>query len=234
MDYLIPALIGFAVAALIFILLRSKLFGPNLQITIQQSIEKMRAVGELVVFKVVSRQIVTAEKHSWGAFAKQWLSGVLSTKKMAIIIEYGVDFKYDLRDPAFDARQQSENNYQLTMPPCRYDIYVRDIRFYDEQTARVLPFLLGNIGSAIGGGFSEEEKNQLLEEARTQAKQQAEELVKGFEAEVQGSARRTMESLALSFGAEKVDVQFSDNITKDQETTQSPRLAEVEKDKPTA
>ena len=213
MEYLIAVICGIVIGVLVIMMIKRNA-QPATTITIQDSIERFKDVGELVVFKVVSRQIVTAETHSWGKFAKAWLTALMSTKKMALIIEYGIDFKYNLRDAGLSISSNDEGITHITMPPCQWELVVRDIKFYDESNARILPWLLGDIGSAIGPGFGEEEKNKLLEEARTQAQSQADDMIEQFIHEVQRSATLTMEGLARSFGNDQVEVTFTEQIDK--------------------
>lgn len=224
LDYLIAGVIGFGLAVAAWFAFRRRFGAPAMTLTIRDSIERLKSVGELVVFKVVSRQIVAAESHSWGNFARQWLTALMSTKKMALIIEYGIDFKYNLRDPQFKVEEVGEGRFRLTMPPCAYQIHVRDLKFYDERNARILPWLLGDIGEAFGPGFGEEEKNKLLEEARRQAEASAQEMVRQMESEVQSSAKQTMQSLALSFGAQQATVEFIATAPRQEATTQREDL----------
>ncbi len=46
------------------------------------------------------------------------LSWVLSGKKMAMIFEFDIDFRYDLRSPDFIIEEQGEKKYRLKMPHC--------------------------------------------------------------------------------------------------------------------
>ena len=54
---------------------------PSQQITIHSSIEDMRSIGELAVYKVFTKEIVTETDHSWGQFGERYLSWVLTQKK---------------------------------------------------------------------------------------------------------------------------------------------------------
>ncbi len=211
-DLLIGIGIGAGALIVLFVLLRmgrGKLFGSDSSVTIHQTIERMRAVGELVAFKVISRSIVTAESHPFGSFGKSWLTMFVSSKKMSVILEYHVDFKFDLRDPGFEIASRGAD-FGVKMPPCKYDIHVRDIKLYDEQAARVFPILLGDIAEGLGPGFSIEEKNRLIAEARTQVEQQALELSDELQSEVRSSATRTLTSIARGFGVEHIEVEFTE------------------------
>jgi hypothetical protein len=96
------------------------------------------------------------------------------------------------------------------MPRCLYEVHIRDISFYDEQNSKFLPWLLPDLlNRAFGSGFSEEDKNQLKEEAKNQAAQLAEGVVNKLQSEVENSARQTLTTLAKSLGIQKVDIDFS-------------------------
>ncbi len=211
----ISGLIGFVIAAVIFVLFgifRLKYRAPGREINLYASLEQLRSVGELVVFKVVTKEIVTTSKHWLGEKGKRYFQWLVSTKKMAMIFEFDIDFRYDLRSPDFVIEEQGEKRYRLKMPPCFYEVHIRDISFYDEQNAKFLPWLLPDlVNRAFGSGFNEEDKNLLVEEAKAQATQMAENLVQKMRSEVQNSARQTLETLSKSFGAEKVLIDFTDS-----------------------
>jgi len=207
------ALIGFITAFIIFILLWWLFFRPRgsgRQVKIYSSIEQLRSVGELVAFKMVTKEIVTASQHWFGESGKRYFQWLVSTKKMAMIFEFDIDFRYDLRSPDFKIEQKTENQYILKMPRCLYQVHIRDISFYDEQNSKFLPWLLPDLlNRAFGSGFSEEDKNQLKEEAKNQAAQLAEGVVNKLQSEVENSARQTLETLTKSLGIEKVKIDFS-------------------------
>jgi hypothetical protein len=128
---------------------------------------------------------------------------------MAMIFEFDVDFRYDLRSPEFIITEEGEGEFRLRLPPCTYETHIRDISFYDEQEARLLPWLVPDLlNRALGAGFDEAAKNRLKQEARLQADMMAKELVGKLRSEVQSSARQTLEALARGFGARRVIVDF--------------------------
>jgi hypothetical protein len=205
-------------AILVLLLLVAKRFGwkrdkkkaPATEI--HCSIEQMRSIGELVVFKVITKEIVTAADHWFGDIGKKYFRWLVSTKKMAMIFEFDIDFRYDLRSPDFRIEESGTDSYRLVMPKCFYEIHIKDINFYDEQQAKLLPWLLpGLLNSAFGAGFDEADKNHLKEEAKQQASGMAKELVQKMRSEVQKSARQTLEALAKGFGANEVTLDFKDS-----------------------
>jgi hypothetical protein len=70
------------------------------QVHIHGSMEEMRAIGDLSVYKAFTKEIVTETDHSWGEFGGKYL-GWLLKKKMAMIFEFEIEFHYTLRSNAF-------------------------------------------------------------------------------------------------------------------------------------
>lgn len=206
-------LLGFVLASMLFITLWRLIFQPHRpkkELAVYSSIEQLRSVGELVAFKMISKEIVTTSQHWLGEIGKKYFQWFLSTKKMAMIFEFDIEFRYNLRSPDFKIEQVRGNNYLLKMPPCLYQIHIRDINFYDEQNSKLLPWLLPDLlNRAFGMGFNESDKNQLKEEAKNQAAKLAEEIVKDLQPEVEKSAYHTLLALANNLGVEKIAIDFS-------------------------
>jgi hypothetical protein len=182
---------------------------PAAEITIYSTIQQLRSIGQLSVFKAVTKEIVTETDHSWGSFGKKYLSWVLSQKKMAMIFEFEIDFRYDLRRPEFAITSTAPAAYQLVLPPCSYEVHIRDIRFYDEQGAKFMPWLVPDLlNGFLGAGFSEEDKNNLVRSAKSHAEKEARKLIDSLQNEVQASARAVLASIGKAFGAESLDFEF--------------------------
>jgi hypothetical protein len=129
---------------------------------------------------------------------------------MAMIFEFDIDFKYDLRSPEFVIHQASDGSVHFQMPKCFYETHIRDINFYDEQNTKLLPWLLPDLlNKAFGMGFDEADRNRLKEEAKQQASRLAKGVVDKMRSEVQISARQTLEVLAHGLGAKQVLIDFS-------------------------
>ena len=204
---------GLVVAGLVVLLLRSRKGGGKrgMSIAATAAIEELRAIGVLSAFKAVTKEIVTARDHSLGDLGKRYLEWLITSKKMAMIFEFDIDFQYDLRDPAFAVKEAAPGSYRLQMPRCDYVVHVRNVTFYDEQGGKLLPIILPDvINKILGGGFNEVDRNKLMEEAKGQAEALAQNLARRLSSEVQSSARQTMEMLAKSFGASSVRVDFAD------------------------
>ncbi len=211
---IISGIIGFAACAgifLVFWITRRRRPRKPSRIDVISTVEKFKSVGELVVFKVFTKEIITTSDHWFGEMGKKYFRWLASEKKMAMIFEFNIDFKYDLHSPDFVVEPREGDSYLLKMPKCLYESHIKNISFYDEQRARFLPWLLPDLLSkAFSDSFSEETKNRLVAEAKNQASRMANELVKRMQSEVQKSARQTLELLAKNFGAEEITIIFSD------------------------
>jgi len=215
MEIILLAAIAVLGAACLVILIWRRKSGKDVdrrKSHIYASIEDLRSVGELVVFRILTKEIVTAADHWFGEWGKKYFRWLASTKKMAMIFEFEIDFRYDLRSPDFVIEAGEDASYRLKMPKCFYKIYIRDINFYDEQNSKFLPWLLPDLlNRAFGSGFDESDKNRLKDEAKHQADEMAGGFVEKMHSEVQGSARQTLEALARSFGAKETLVDFTDS-----------------------
>lgn len=214
MSVIIWFLIGFIaclVLALATTLMLRRKGKSEPKVKIFSSVEEMRAIGELHVFKVVTKEIVTETNHVLGEGGTKYFEWLLSSKKMAMIFEFDISFSYNLKENAFDIVHLSENNYRLKMPPCRYDIHIKDIEFYDEQRAKLLPLLLPDfVNKIFSTGFGEEERNALKDAAKEQAQVLAKQMVGRLASDVRASAEVTLYSIARSFGAERVDFEYAE------------------------
>jgi hypothetical protein len=207
---LVGALAGFGVAWL----LRRRRGGPSSRTVLHADLQEIRAIGELSVFRVVMKEILTHSDHSFGDFGKRYLSWAFTQKKLAMIFEFEVDFRFDLRSPEFEIRNemmmpQGVRHASLKLPPCRTDVMLKDVSFYDEQKARLLPWLLPDLLSGFfPSGFTEADKNRLIAAAREHARAQAAVLAQRYRAEIEGSARQTLGSVVRSLGIADVQVSF--------------------------
>ncbi|MFT5239150.1 MAG: hypothetical protein ACI9OU_000364 [Candidatus Promineifilaceae bacterium] len=211
MEVLIGILVGLVVALVGVLALRRRNASDGKSTQILSSIEEMRSVGELSVYKVFTKEIVTSSQHAFGDVGKKFFQWVVSTNKMAMIFSFEIDFRYNLQSPEFRITEQSEGVYHLRMPKCFYETYIKDIQIYDEKKATVMPWLLpGVLHGVFGPGFNEEDKNNLIDAAKQHASVQAKALVDRMSSEVHGSARQTLEALARGFGASRVTFDFQD------------------------
>jgi hypothetical protein len=140
-------------------------------ITHESFITSMKAVGELNVFRIMTKEVITASDHWLGEFGKKYLNWLLSEQRITLVIEFDVDFKYNLDDPRFSINKTGdENSFEIIMPPCNHEVRIRDMRIHSEDKTELLPWLMPEvIGRVFTGGFSVEAKNKLISETRVQA-----------------------------------------------------------------
>lgn len=209
-EFFTGLIVALVLVCILWIWLRLRKGRSSREIQVLSSIEQMRAIGQLSVYKVLTKEIVTETDHTWGEVGARYLSWMLSNKKMAMIFEFVIDFRYNLQSPQFEIKGTELSNYSIIMPPCEYEVNIRDIRFYDEQGSKLFPWLLPDfLNGFLGGGFSEEDKNKLVNAAKKHAEQQALELINNIQSEVQKSAKSTLKSISRAFGATKVDFSFT-------------------------
>jgi len=207
----IGLVIGLGVAIVVGLAWRRR-GGRGPSVNIHSTIEQMRSVGELVVYRLVTKEIVTAADHTFGEAGRRYLSWLVSEKKMAMIFQFGIDFRYNLRSGDFRIEHLGEGRYKLRLPACHYTTSILDISFYDEQNSRFLPALLPDLlNRALSSGFDETEKNRLKEEARQEADRLAQNMVESMQSDVQRSARQTLEAIARGFGAGDVEIEFAEH-----------------------
>jgi hypothetical protein len=173
-------------------------------------ITSMRAVGELSVFRIMTKEVITASEHWFGEFGKKYLNWLLSEQRMTLIIEFDVDFRYDLTDEGFKVERTGDQSFRINMPPCKHEILIRNMRIHSEDKPELLPWLMPDLlGRFFTGGFSVEAKNKLIAETRQEASRFTSTLVRKANAEAQASASRTLTMLAQGLGAWHVDFAFS-------------------------
>jgi len=237
----IGILVGLLLAVSAYAALRSLVRPPlpSKRTPIQVSIEQMRSVGELVAFKVVTKEVVTRTDHWFGEVGRKYFEWLVSSKKIVMIFEFEIDFRYDLRAREFVIESRGERSFVLHMPPCYYGISLRNVSFYDERKAELLPLFVPDlVNQLFDRGFDEQGKNRMVEEAKVTAAEMAKDFVRNMRSEVQTSARQTLEVLAKGFGAEHVTLDFSDadlvgrgvqSVAFETAVTKSPPDNEIQK-----
>ncbi|MDD5709533.1 MAG: DUF4230 domain-containing protein [Candidatus Marinimicrobia bacterium] len=219
MNTLLAIIIGFLFALVIVFALsfffRKRGTKKNArEINVQSSIQDMKAIGELSVFKVITKEIVTESDHLLGNFGKKYMRWLLSNRKIAMIFEFSIDFRYNLRSEDFRIVSESEH-YVFYMPPCMNEIGIRNVMFYDEQRSKLLPGLLPDIINEIfDAGFSEEDKNRFVNAAKNEAEEQAKKMIRDIGSEVRQSAMQTLKSLARAFDIANIRFVFSEEAAK--------------------
>jgi hypothetical protein len=217
------------------------------EIVVRGSIDELRAIGELSVFKAVSKDLITHSDHTFGEFGRKYLSWAFTKKKLAMVFEFEMDFRYDLRSGQFrveavqsltDVGPMSTPGHSpgvavIDMPPCRVDVSVKDLAFYDEQRAKLLPWLLPDLVQGFfDGRFDEDDKNRLIAAARAHAMAQAQELAERYRVQVERSAHSTLSMLVRPLGYHTVLVRFAER--QELSTDLGPRSLEAANASPVA
>ncbi|MGH1600739.1 DUF4230 domain-containing protein [Campylobacter majalis] len=184
------------------------------KISMISQIEQLKSIGELSVFQVYSKEIVTKTDHAFGNFGKEYLRWLVSEKKLSMIFEFEINFIYDLNSQALQITQISNSKYHVKMPPCKYKFSIADMKFYDEKDGKFIPFLLpDSLNGLLGSGFREEDKNRLINDAKSEVEKMSVRLIKELQSKIHKSAKDTLEAIAKSFGAVQVSFEFDDDNT---------------------
>jgi hypothetical protein len=194
------------------------------ELVVRSSVDELRAIGELSVFKAVSKDLITHSDHTFGEFGRKYLSWAFTKKKLAMVFEFEMDFRYDLRSdrcrveavpPPADVGPRTGTPLPpakalIELPPCKVEVSIKDLAFYDEQRSRLLPWLLPDLLQGFfDGRFSEEDKNRLIGAARAHAMAQAQGLAERYRAQVERSAYTTLTLLVRPLGYADVEVRFA-------------------------
>ncbi len=210
----IGLLIMLAVGIGLGLLIRRRSTRSTARTELRSELLDLRAIGELSVFRVVTKDILTHTDHGFGEFGRRYLKWAFSQKKLAMVFEFEMDFRFDLRDPALKLETgvitpQGGRFAHLTLPACRCTVLLRDLSFYDEQRARLLPWLLPDLlNGFLPTGFSEADKNQLIASARQHAQNQAGMMLERYRRDIESSATQTLVPILKSLGAREVTVNF--------------------------
>ncbi len=215
MDYLLIGFLGGLLVALVGwgvgkFSRRGRGGGKEASVVSRESfITSMKAMGELNAFRIMTKEVITASDHWLGQFGQKYLKWLLSEQRITLVIEFDVDFRYDLNDPQFNIQRRDEGDFLVTMPPCRHEVRIRDMHIHSEDQTELMPWLMPEvIGRVFTGGFSVEAKNKLISETKSQASVLAGELVARTEGEAERSAAATLSRLAQGLGAARVDFKF--------------------------
>ena len=220
------AIIAAGVVGILWFLRRNKKEGLD-NVTLYSTIEKMESLGTLNVYKVVTKEIVTASDHIFGNFGEKYLRWLISKKKLAMIFTFDIDFSYNLKDSHFGIEELGEGRYLFKMPACRYSLSIKDISFYDEQNGKLLPWLLPDLISGVfSDGFDEQDRNALIREAKKQVSAIANGMMLELLPDVQKSAKTTLEQIAFALNAKTIQFDFSDSPTIENVVSYEPKEEE--------
>ena len=178
---------------------------------IATDITRLKSIGELSVFKIYSKEIVTRKQNVGSGLLGSLVSPLMTKKQIAIIFEFEIEFVYDLLSPDFAILPQGEDRYEIKMAPCKYKYSIKDMKIYDEKNAKLLPFLLpDSLNGLFGASFDESDKNHLIDDAKDEVKQLSLKIINDLGGKIHKSATDTLEAIAKSFGAKEVGFIFQD------------------------
>jgi Protein of unknown function (DUF4230) len=180
----------------------------KVEIDLHRTVSEFRALGELSAFKAVSKDLITHVDHSFGDFGKKYLSWAFTKKKLAMLFEFEMDFRFDLRSEEVKIETQGQHAI-VHLPQAKVDVAIKNLSFYDEQRARFLPWLLPDLLQGFfDGRFSEEDKNRLISAARDHAVVEAKALALRYRPQIEASAHSTLQILTRSLGYQSLEVRF--------------------------
>ncbi len=184
--------------------------------SIASQLTELQSIGELSVFKAVSKDILTQVDHSFGEFGRKYLGWAFSKKKLAMVFEFEMDFRFDLRSNLTRVEttamtSQGGRRAILHLPPCKVDVAIKDLSFYDEQRSKFMPWLFPDLLQGFfDGRFSEEDKNRLIASAKSHARAQAEALALRYRTQVEQSAHSTLRMMTKPLGFAELEIRFHD------------------------
>ena len=208
---------------------------PSTAIQVEKFVTSMKSVGELTAFRIMTKEIISADDHWFGEFGKKYLRWLISAQKMTLIVEFDIDFRYDLNDISFEVTNDNEGAVKMVLPPCHHEILIRDMRIHSEGQTELLPWLMPDmLNRFLAGGFSVEAKNKLINETRDGAKRFARELVERVQREAETSARQTLTHMAHGLGATRIQIDFkqTDTFLPEIDTSRIEGEVEIETAKP--
>ena len=178
---------------------------------ITTDITKLKSVGELSVFKIYSKEIVTRKDSAFSGLMDKLLGWTMTKKQIAVIVEFEIDFVYDLKSKDFKIEDAGDGTFRVKMPQCKYKFSIKDMKIYDEKNSKFMPFLLpDSLNSLFGPSFSESEKNMLITEAKDEIKNMSIKIINDLGDRIHASASNTIEMMAKSFGAKNIELEFTD------------------------
>lgn len=210
-TFLVGLVIGIGATAFFWLSMRRKrsprTAGPTH--VIQSFVTQARAVAELSVYRIRTKEIITASDHWLGEFGKKYLTWLFSKKHMTMIFEFVVDFRYNLTSPDFDVEAGDRGECRITVPAPNHEVQIVDMLVHSEGKTELLPWLMPDLLERVfTGNSSVEEKNRLIAEAKQEAHRLAARLVAEYQRDAQNSASRTLETMARGFGLEDLTIHF--------------------------
>ena len=193
MDILTIIVALLALAVIFYLILRLNKNKTKNIVTHKGVVDRIREMGDLVALTAFYKDIATKKSTN-----KLW--DFLGGKKMAVISEFDLEYRYDLHKAEI---KESMDKVKITMPICSTKVSTGDIEIYDEQSPNLfgIPIPLTN--------FSVDDRNALIagarESATTTARKKTDELLP----KIEKSARDTLTTLLQASGVENIEIEFT-------------------------
>ncbi|MBU0528576.1 DUF4230 domain-containing protein, partial [bacterium] len=155
-------------------------------------VDRIREMGDLVALTAFYKDIATKKSTN-----KLW--DFLGGKKMAVISEFDLEYRYDLHKADI---KESNNKVKIIMPICTTKVSTGDIEIYDEHSPNLfgIPIPLTN--------FSVDDRNSLIAGARESATITARKKTDELLPKIEKSARDTLTTLLQASGVENIEIEF--------------------------
>jgi len=152
-------------------------------------VDRVKEIGELVALSAFYKDITTVQERGGGPY---------KGKKLALISEFDIEYRYDLRQARVEA---SSGFAEIVMPECTTRINTGNITIYDEQDGKWMGIPVNKC--------KPEDRNQLMVRARQNAAETARKKTKELLGQVERSAENTLCALLNALDVHNVKVTFS-------------------------
>ncbi|MBI4565247.1 MAG: DUF4230 domain-containing protein [Planctomycetes bacterium] len=225
MEVIVGILIG-AVVVMGAVLLLRRTAGtrPRAIVMTGGGLESIRRVGELVVLKAHWSIPAIGRDHVLGDIGQRFLRWLWTENKSIMIFTFEIRFKYDLRDPASVEFSPSEAGIlDVQLGPPSNDISLSDIRFFHTEKGQLLDWILPKAINIFRSDLDDATRQLLVEEARKNARAEAEKTASALIPEARASAEMTLSHLARAAGF--ADVRFTSRESRRPEEQPAPPRA---------
>jgi len=205
MDFTTGLLLGLAIASLIALALTaSRRRGAAITVA-RGGLEGLRRVGELVVLRAYWSIPATGEDHIFGEVGRRFLRWLWSENKTIMIFRFEIRFRYNLSDPqSVELERSSPEVLDVRLGRPAHDIALADIQFYHTARGQLLDWLLPRVLNVFKSDMDDRTRQQILEAAQRNAREEAQQLAATLENDAKASAEATLTALGRSAGFAEV------------------------------
>lgn len=192
---LLISAITFVAGVLVTLRWTGRSTSPN-NADIRSLITATTPTGNLSVFKVISKDVVTKEITKEGS----WALNVDGSKKAILVVHSEITVSYCLQDERFQVSRVGDKAI-ISLPPPTTDINLRDIAFYDKQPGRWLAF---------EKPWTPKDDTEIIRDAKNDAEERAKQVAVDYRAQYELVARSLLNSIAVGLGCKDAEIQFID------------------------